>query len=90
MKINQDKVIKYLNSQPHTPTCPLCGNSKLVVSETAYQLPEYNKSSFENKKVFPVIPVICDECGYTFFVNALACKAVEPNKGELDNDSKKE
>ncbi|MDD6467099.1 MAG: hypothetical protein PUF50_02845 [Erysipelotrichaceae bacterium] len=88
MKVNQDEVINYLKKQPKVPVCPLCTNSKWVIGEHAFQLPEYNKNPFENKTVYPVIPVICDVCGYTFFVNALSCNAVSADKGDLENGSK--
>lgn len=62
----------------------MCKGADWHVSETVYELREYNEGNLVvgGVPIFPVIPVSCTSCGNSVFVNALMSDAIEqePNK----------
>ena len=77
MKINQEKLNDYLKKlTPHV--CPLCGKGPWVAGNTVFQLIEYNQNSIViGGPVLPVIPICCENCGNTYFVNTLIAKLTD-------------
>ena len=77
MKVNQETLNNYL--QKLTPQkCPLCGKGPWIAGDTVFQLMEYNQNSIViGGPVLPVIPICCENCGNTYFVNALVAKLTD-------------
>ena len=64
--------------------CPICRKSNWLVTGDVYELPEYHGGGvvIGSGKIFPVVPIVCRECGYTFFMNAFLSNAVGPDQKE--------
>lgn len=91
MKIDQDRLNKYMN-KIHATTCPLCGNGQWTFNDTIFQLPEFDtKGLIVGGVVFPVIPLTCDNCGNTYFINVLSAGLMDKpkNSEEAVPDDKK-
>ena len=79
MKVNDKKLNEYIK-KIMPPTCPLCNNNQWTVGDTIFQLLEYNEEGIVlGGKVWPVLPIVCENCGNTYFVNAIAAGLVEPS-----------
>ena len=95
MKINN--ATDYINNLEriwNEKQCPICKKSNWLVQEEIFELPEYHGGGvvIGSGKIFPVVPVICRECVYTFFMNAFMSNAVSPDQKENveGNDDAKE
>lgn len=77
MKIDQKKLNDYL--QKLTPqNCPLCGKGPWIASDTVFQLIEYNQNAIVvGGPVLPVLPLTCESCGNTIFINAIVSKLID-------------
>ena len=78
--VNGDKLIKFINGKWQGRACPMCGIGKWVVTDKIFELREYNDGNLvvgKNCSVVPVVPIICENCGNTIFVNAMIAEAVE-------------
>lgn len=83
-KINQEKLIKHINSTWMTKTCPYCGKNDWNLGDnivSAINIGD-NKELCIGGKFQPLIPVTCNVCGNTVFVNALVAKAVDMDEEE--------
>lgn len=73
-KQQSDAALKWLQQKWTQPRkCPICGDIDWGVNQV-FQLLEYKDDGIPigfNIGVFPVTPVVCNKCGYTFFMNAL-------------------
>lgn len=56
--------------------CPICKQTKWSVSETLFKIEELKCLK---EYAFAVVPIACLDCGYTFFINALAESLVDPS-----------
>lgn len=76
MKIaSSDKTIEYLQRKWGSAGCPMCGGNEWNVSEKIFELREFSAGKRmvgeSNGAILPVVPVICNNCGNTMFINAL-------------------
>lgn len=75
-KANGQEIINFLNERWHGAVCPLCGGQKWNVTDKYFELREFNDGNIviggPNNSIVPVIPVTCDNCGNTVFINALS------------------
>lgn len=84
-----NKFISHLNSKWKNQTCPMCHENKWSVSDTAYELREYNDGNLVvGGPLMPIMPVTCTHCGYTIFVNALIGGAICPPARKEGEDGK--
>lgn len=80
MKVNNEKLNEYLK-KIGAPVCPLCKHNHWTVSDTVFQLMEFNEGSIViGGQLYPVLPIACENCGNTYFVNAIVAGFVEQNK----------
>ena len=89
-KIDTQKLINHLNQKWGQVKCPLCNHGQWNISDTVYELREYNDGNMVigNVPIVPVVPVTCMNCGNTVLVNALLSGAVaQPKK---DDEKEKE
>lgn len=72
-KIDAAKVIAFLNEKWQGRPCPLCGNHKWAVQEAAFELRQFHGGNFVlgGGAIIPLVPVTCENCGYTALVNAI-------------------
>lgn len=47
--------------------CPVCANKNWAMSNQIVALPSFSKKSDE---AYPVVPISCDNCGYTEIISA--------------------
>lgn len=62
----QNKAAEKLTAKRATFPCPRCGNAKFILAETMVSLPlQPNTNAFHiGGPVIPVVPVVCDNCGW--------------------------
>lgn len=85
MKVNNTTdYIGNLDKMWENKQCPICKKSNWLVQENVYELPEYHGGGvvIGSGRIFPVVPIMCRECGYTFFMNAFLSNAVAPDQKE--------
>lgn len=71
-------------------SCPLCNDGQWIVTSEIFYLNEYFKDKVVvGAKSFPVLPIVCNKCGNTMFINALVANLIEdkPSK-EVKKDEK--
>lgn len=62
--------------------CPVCHRDDWYYTENLYRLPEYHNG----EELLPLQPVICENCGYTFFLHAVESNIMETAEGEETNE----
>ncbi len=81
-KIDSAKIIGHLNSKWEGRSCQMCGTGKWNVSDSIFELREYNQGNMVigGGPIIPIVPVTCENCGNTILVNAIKAGLIEPNK----------
>lgn len=93
MKLNDEqrnKILQKLQNPSWGCACPVCKSAQWNVSDTIFELREFNSGSLvvsDQNPIYPVIPMTCTNCGNTIFLNAIIMGALEPRK--LDQAVKK-
>lgn len=77
-KEEKEKLYNYIEKNFGTEfECPMCKHTDWVLTGSIYQMPAFNKRGASEKdrdySVFPVVPMICEKCGYVIFLNAISC-----------------
>jgi hypothetical protein len=81
-----DWINKYWTA-PHV--CPICKEKdKWLLMDRIWELNEFyprgvRSPTAEEFKVLPVVAVMCNNCGYTLFFNAIAVKAI-PRSNDVE------
>jgi predicted nucleic-acid-binding Zn-ribbon protein len=58
--------------------CPVCRNKHWKINDTIFEMREFSEGKLDIAgKVFPVIIIICDRCGYTITFNAIMLGVVK-------------
>ena len=74
-KPSSQEVIDFLNSRWGSAPCPMCNGRRWTVSDKVFELREFNDGNIvvggPNSSVTPIIPIVCEYCGNTLFINAL-------------------
>lgn len=92
MRLNKEqleKLVSKLASYNHKIKCDVCGGDKWTVSNTVFELREFNGGNMiigGNSSVYPVIPLSCNTCGNTKLLNAITNGVMNPQ----GNTEKKE
>lgn len=79
MKINEEKLLSKLKKLWINRQCPICNNTNWGIDNrivTPMNVGE-NHSIFIGGPISPLIPVTCDKCGYTVFINGLKIDVLE-------------
>jgi hypothetical protein len=72
-----DKFIAFIGQKWGGRSCPMCGKGPWTVQEKVYQLSEFHGGNLVvGGPLIPVIPVTCNNCGYTVVVNAILSGAL--------------
>lgn len=73
-----DLALKWLKEKWKTPqTCPICTASNWTVGHVWEIRPYRGGNLHLGDGVFPLSPISCLNCGYTFFMNGIINKALE-------------
>ena len=80
-KIDKTKLVKHLQGRWTNP-CPLCGVPGWTVSDSVFELREFNDGNMiiGGTPIIPVVPITCNNCGNTVFLNAITVKLIPPSK----------
>ncbi|RHU95684.1 hypothetical protein DXC04_08415 [Dorea sp. OM07-5] len=90
MKVEQSKLNEYLK-KIHGSVCPLCGNNHWNISDQVFQAVEFDyKGILIGGTSFPMVPLTCDNCGNTYFINALKSGLIDPPDPENPSVTKSE
>lgn len=91
MKVNDKKLKEYLK-KIKAPICPLCGSNHWTVSDKIFQLHEFQNGDLiigGDSKILPVLPLTCENCGNTYFINAIRAQLIDPNDKEVKTNADK-
>lgn len=85
IKSMNERIIDYINSKWKNLNCPLCSGSQWATTEIIYELRQYHGRDIKPTEtaMIPIIPIMCENCGYTLMVNSIA---VGFTKKESNND----
>lgn len=75
-KYQLKKVQLFINSKSkNAGFCPICNQENISIEPVVYQLREFNPNGDivlgNDQLVEPIIPIVCTNCGYTTFINAI-------------------
>lgn len=80
-KLDPKKVITHLKEKWEDRPCPMCNAKTWSVTENIQELREFHEKGFNiSGPIIPVIPVICNNCGNTFLLNAVILGLITPKK----------
>ncbi len=81
-KVESEKLVKHLKEKWNGRSCPMCQTGNWTISDTIFEIREFNQGSvvIGAGPLIPVIPVTCENCGNTLFINAIKAGIVDPNK----------
>jgi hypothetical protein len=90
MKITDDqskKLIAWLEEKwQGEKKCPVCQHTNWTLNSLIYKLIPFDQGVFiAGGPVYPVVPVICNNCGNVMFFNALKTGLIDQPKKESQN-----
>lgn len=78
-KEQTDKALAWIASKWSEPrTCSVCRQTNWTIGGVLEMRPYMGGTLDLTANLFPVVPVVCTNCGYTFFFNAVISKLL-PN-----------
>lgn len=88
MHIEESKIHAYLK-RIKAPVCPLCGQKDWSISTQVFQAPEYQPAApSAGGAALPMLPMVCVNCGNTYFINAVVAKLIEPREKQPDAENR--
>ena len=83
-KKDSEKLISLLNAKWRSNPCPMCGVRGWAVLDKVFELREFHGGALVlgSGPIIPIVPVTCNNCGNTIFINAIKAGIVdaEPKK----------
>lgn len=77
-ELNFERIKSHLE-QKWKGKCPMCGEGSWQVTDKLFQLTEFfEEGTVLGGRVAPVLPVSCQNCGYTALVSPLIARLVDP------------
>lgn len=77
-KIDTSKLVAHLDGTWKNKECMICGSSQWTVSDKIHQLREYEDGGIiTGSNIFPVVPIVCRNCGLTIFINPVVAKVLK-------------
>ena len=78
-KETAEKTKQFINLKWLTPKmCPICGNPNLGLIEEIVEIRPFNGGNIVvGGELFPYNVIVCSNCGYTIFFNAIKTGAVK-------------
>ena len=83
----REKLLELLVQSGETQPCAICGGVDLHIVDYIFELREFAKGDLTaGGTVFPVVPLLCKNCGCTRFVSAIVA-GILPRKQEVERES---
>ena len=80
-KVNIEKVTEWLDKHwTESKDCPICGKNKWGISGNAGKIACLKDKASDNAPVFPVVFLLCENCGSDFMFNGLTSGFVDSEK----------
>lgn len=81
---SSEKLVEHLRQKWGDPrNCPMCGAAKWHVGDTVFTPVLFTGGGVRiGGPSIPMVPVVCTDCGFTAWINALVAKLIEPDKGD--------
>lgn len=79
----RDKAVEWISTKWLHQQCPICEHSTWNVDDVV-ELRQFEGGTLVlggQSTIIPLVPITCNNCGYTFFINALKSKTIEPPQG---------
>ncbi|PIZ04435.1 MAG: hypothetical protein COY58_04165 [Gammaproteobacteria bacterium CG_4_10_14_0_8_um_filter_38_16] len=75
MKIDDEKLKKLsesLREKWKNRVCPMCQSGNWIIQENCFELREFNGGNLViGGTVIPIVPIVCNNCSNTVFINAI-------------------
>lgn len=83
-KEESDRVIRWLNTKvgEAQSSCPICGNRKWSLQSHVVAPMLYGQGAIIGGAAYPQVMLLCKNCAYTHFLNAVAIGLFPSSKGE--------
>jgi len=79
-KFHTEKLIRHLEEKwGEDKPCPMCGGKNWLVGDIVYNV---RGISGNNDMIFPILPVMCQKCGNTIFINELFLEGIKEKQIE--------
>ena len=82
MNLSQEQkatFVRKLQQQGWGTNCPICKNSRWTISDTIFELREFQGKGFHvGGAMYPVITLTCETCGNTIIFNAIIMGILTP------------
>jgi ribosomal protein S27AE len=90
-EIDNEKVLAFLKNKWTNPRCPMCGGGGWNVEQGVFELRKFHGGNFiMGGPLIPIIPVSCQNCGNTVFVNAIMAGVVDRDQPSENKTKTKE
>ena len=74
-KKQAEDLIQFLNNERNNRLpCPICGNVNWVISDSLWEVREFNGGNLViggQSAIMPMVAISCSKCGETHFLNAI-------------------
>lgn len=85
MKVDKEKVKAWLDGKwTNDERCPICHDDHWSISDDFVDNKVFNPQAIFGGKSYPSVMIICTNCGYTVFINAIVAGFVEKKMDEID------
>ena len=87
-KEQEKKVLEWFNSKwIGNKICPICNEGMWNASPTIFEMREFRGGDMVvgKGKIIPIIPITCNNCGYTVNVNAVKIGVVDSKEERKNN-----
>jgi hypothetical protein len=83
--LDTEKFIAFIGQKWDGRSCPMCGSGPWSVQDKVFQLTEFSDGNMViGGPVIPVVPVTCNNCGYTVVVSAILAGAISTPTQSLE------
>ena len=80
-KVDTKRVSEWLDKHwTESKDCPICGKNKWGISGNVGKISCLRDKASGNNPVFPVVFLLCNNCGYVFMFNGLTSGLVDVEK----------
>lgn len=91
MELSSDqkkKLMTHLNTKWENRPCHLCGENDWTVSESIFEMTEFlgENRSMTPGKIFPVVTVMCNDCGNTNLINPFVVGIIQNQQDDSGDE----
>jgi ribosomal protein S27AE len=75
----QEEMIEHLKKKWPGKSCPMCGGEKWIVGDDMYAVCMFANGALQlGGKMFPMVSVVCGNCGFTVWINGIVSGLFKP------------